>query len=727
MPSLRCLSGVAAARLLNARTLAYYTQAVIFILLLTVTAQLVEHSNEKVKALTAIIMLAGLFVVLEVLRRCFPAAHSVVLRLTAPGCACLGNWIALIFFALMVKLPASLARSNGAAVAGWLGAIVIGQPINLYIVAFAAKFADRYIITKCAAGGGVAKSDDDRHTDDERMLMMRSGKLPRAKSRRSFEAQPAALEPHHAPSTRGDLRRRLRKAHSISKFITHLQEGATDDAPMVMSGALLPIEQFSAFGTQANGGAEAADHADRIAARRAALERSLLLEPDDSPLTPGLRRALEALHADQRATWSAGTSPWASTSPADVELRRVEARPSGARPSGARPSNAAAAAEGARADEPSSDEPLAEESPPPLELPTWSEVFTFWSSVAAVVAVVALFVAPSASTTAGGYARDPGLAALRWLFQLSAAVAAHTWATHLLKQHVPRWLAIALQPALISPLLLILIAGGTSPDGFIAGCESFVMRPRMLSSASSQALIMPSLTAWGPGKLITINLVPAITVFAFPTSARMPDVQSTLPLLLPLVFAATLLGMISEAVLARLFVSSDATFALSLIPHSVTVAVAIGFSDILCDQSIASATAAAGNGSAVLASLASRTPDLPVTQATAGAVCATDTIIATSGVLAACFTMITGRWLLDLVGIRAENDAFARGVSMGSVGQAMSVAALKMAGEERANALAAVCMALVALWASLAAIIHGFIFRFLDPLATAGWHTAAGS
>jgi putative effector of murein hydrolase len=664
-------------RLLNARTLAYYTQAVLFIVPLIFLAALLDQGGAAVKSMTTVLMLAALFTVLEVARRCFPSVHATILRLTAPGVALLGNWIALMFFALMVKLPVALAdESSGMTVVlGWLAAIVIGQVLNLLFTAFLAKLTEKLVncMGRCSAGG------QSRALESPRTQLLRSRRVSDVALQQSSKlpiSRKVSVRAAEAPAPKAAAP--VKKLRSV--FLRYLKEGATDDAPTVLSGELLPIGQFAMLGHVANGGTLAED--DGAAAefkRHAALERALLLEPTGSPLALHLRRALDATRA--------------VSAPEEIELNRAPAAAAGM-------AGMADAADADAADADAADANAAA-VPPPLELPTWDELFTAWSVIAVLAALAIVFIAPAAVSS--NAAAHDALEAFVWLFQLSASLAAHVFATFLLKQRVPSRMVVAVQPALLSPLLMIAIAGGSSLEGFLSGCEHFILRE---APATTRSLLPSAFAVWGPGRLVTINLVPAITVLAFPTSARMPEVQSMLPALVPLVLIAAFISIISMAVLSRLLVHSSDVFALSLVPHSVTVAVAIGFSDVLCSPpSAANVTAAAA-------------ATLGTTSRAAAGLCATDTVIATSGILSAVLTTITGRRTLDLLGLQAESNEFARGFSLGTTGQAMSVAALKMAGEERATGVAAICFALMAVWASLIFAIHAFVVRFIDPLAT---------
>ena len=695
-------------RLLNARTFAYYTSAYIFIVPLIFIAALLEQGGAVLKSLTAILMFVLFFIFLEVLRRFFPGAHAQFLRISAPGTAMLGNWIALMFFALMVKLPTAIARATGGAlvIVGWLGTIVVGQVLNLLFTVAIAKLCEQFM-HRC----GCIKDEEEADADTISMRLLKSSKLPlpsrrvsksvRAKSRRadSQARESVAGQMARTPSTPQVLpqpsgqelaaaRPSARYASGPSawatarqRFVEHMRDGATDDAPDVHGGSLMAVQHFVLKQRDMGHG-----EAELEAMRKAALEAALVhIDPANSFLATELRRVIDA----QRPRATTGVGAAETTKMRSLSVYRDQES-----------GEAAAKSEEV--------EPELEE-PPPLLLPTWPEVFELHSRVAIFSAIAIIFIAPRA--VAGSSAANDALEAFVWLFQLTAGLAGHVFVTFMLKTRVPPKYHVLVQPALLSPLLLIIVAGASSLNGFLAGCEEFVIRD---AAAAGHFAATPfgSLTpmafgAWGPGRVITIGLIPAITVLAFPTSARMPEVQPLLPVLLPLVGIDTLFAMVSIAILSRLMIPTSDVFALSTIPHTVTVAVAIGFSDVLCAPN--------ATGLAAAEAAAAMAAGSPIPQP---AFCATETVIATTGVLCATLTMIFGRQALDLMGVRQEGNEFTRGFALGTTGQAMSVASLKLAGEERATGVAAISFALTAVWASLIMSIHVFVAQFLDPLTT---------
>ena len=174
-------------RLLNPRTIAYYTQVLLLVVPLIIVGALLEQGGPVVKALASILMFTAMFGALEVLRRWFPETRDTVVRLCAPGCAFLGNWIALMFFALMVKLPTSLAAvSDGLAVVGWLGAIIVGQVSNLVLSAYFSKVGERLLVRIPSIPRTLSSGDDDASR------MLPSAKLPIAASVRRRAGAPAA-------------------------------------------------------------------------------------------------------------------------------------------------------------------------------------------------------------------------------------------------------------------------------------------------------------------------------------------------------------------------------------------------------------------------------------------------------------------------------------------------------------------------------------------------------
>ncbi|KAL1528591.1 hypothetical protein AB1Y20_009931 [Prymnesium parvum] len=296
-------------------------------------------------------------------------------------------------------------------------------------------------------------------------------------------------------------------------------------------------------------------------------------------------------------------------------------------------------------------------------LPTWGEVTRAFALLAAGGAVGALLYAPAPC--------EWGV----WLFQLGGVVAAHTVATahhRRLVWWMPRGVQLLVQPAALSCALLIAVAGLSWPGGFVDGLRTYIHR-----HGPHATLFDTPLDAWGPGKLITINLNPAIIVLAFPTSTHLSGVRR-LHLLAPLVFLTAVMSLVSSALIGRLLIElpvgsrygeGPSALTLSMLPHSVSTAVAVGYADVLCR----------------------------------GAVCAQAPVIATSCVLTGTLVMVIGRPLLTAVGITSP---FARGISCGSTGMALGVTALKAGGEEEAVGVAAVSYALYAVAAAVILTIH---------------------
>jgi len=303
--------------------------------------------------------------------------------------------------------------------------------------------------------------------------------------------------------------------------------------------------------------------------------------------------------------------------------------------------------------------------------------------VLAACAAVARLFAPLAAAGVRGNLEPQGDDWLSegslFVFQLAASVVVHLVATRhheTLFGRLPHGVRLLLQPALLSAVALMLIAGGTNAGGggFMEGLDRYVLR-----TPSSKTIFEPGCLAnWGPGKLIVIHLNPAITVLAFPTSLRMADVRPTLHVLVPVVAAAALFSLYSMALLARVMLGGAPTVALSILPHSVSTAVAVGYVGLLCKD---------GDDSA------------------APQVCASTSVVATTCIVTGTLVMVCGRRVLDLLHVTSP---FARGMAAGSSGMALGVAALRAGGEEAATGVAAFAYALFAVLTS--------VFLFLDFL-----------
>ena len=107
--------------------------------------------------------------------------------------------------------------------------------------------------------------------------------------------------------------------------------------------------------------------------------------------------------------------------------------------------------------------------------------------------------------------------------------------------------------------LLIFVAGASSNHNFEEGLNTFIYRtppPHETTFLNSGGF-----GHWGPGRIITVNLSPAIIVLAFPCSKHMPEVQDRLHLLLPVTLLAVIISFLSTAAVGRaLIVAPD--------PHS---------------------------------------------------------------------------------------------------------------------------------------------------------------
>ena len=253
-----------------------------------------------------------------------------------------------------------------------------------------------------------------------------------------------------------------------------------------------------------------------------------------------------------------------------------------------------------------------------------------------------------------------------FLFQLAVVPVMHIIATQKVKVWWPSFLPSQLQqcfpPVFVSPLLMIVAVAWTWGAGPIDGVARFVHRCPDAQFAIFQEGYFD---AWGPGYVIQVSLTPAIIVVGFQTSDRMPDVQKYLPKVIPLVFASLIISSFSVAVLAGAIIPADEEFvALSMLPHTVTTAVAIGFTEFL----------ERGTHEAHVA------------------------IVAATSVFGPAVVMIVGRPLLDFARIRRP---VARGVAMGTAGSALGVLALREAGEETATGVSAVAYALFAVYAMI--------------------------
>ena len=92
---------------------------------------------------------------------------------------------------------------------------------------------------------------------------------------------------------------------------------------------------------------------------------------------------------------------------------------------------------------------------------------------------------------------------------------------------------VLMQPALLSSAMLIGVAGLAWTKGFLDGLRTFILRDGPGDDGPVvDGLYDGRFDLWGPGKIITINLSPAIIVLAFPTSKHLPDVYSKLHLVI---------------------------------------------------------------------------------------------------------------------------------------------------------------------------------------------------
>ena len=176
-------------------------------------------------------------------------------------------------------------------------------------------------------------------------------------------------------------------------------------------------------------------------------------------------------------------------------------------------------------------------------------------------------------------------------------------------------------------------------------------------------------------------------MLAFPTSATIAVVKRHLPWLTVVVLLSSIISFFSMAALSRLLIESiaigtgstgtDIPFALSTLTHSVSTPVAIGYHNVLCASGHAANVSTTG-------------PAAPH--------CASEALIATGCVLTGTIVMIFGLPILDACRVSSSGS---RGTACGSCGMALGIAALRIAKEDSAVAVAAISYALFAIFSAI--------------------------
>ena len=430
----------------------------------------------------------------------------------------------------MVTIPNNLEGRNPAIVIGWLAALIVGAVFNLVVtaaMAVGASSAQSWMCSSCKAPEPTAEILEEESRASRQLLM--------ASSRRSLASRRRLT----ASSRRTDESMQRAKSWSVSEsmvanLVSEVAEGehphdlgSEMNLVMVSEHFLVNDHQLSERSTR-SASARSLKLSDKNAMAhctvlRSLLEREVDLEADDADAA-----VVKALAARLETEYADVAEAVALAARARAQLAQ-SSKPGDEAPEEGRAMAAAAAIENG----------------PQLKLPTWHEVTAFWALIATIGACILAF-------------SHPGSGFGLFIFQLGASIVCHNFATvHRLEVicshstqlsyppntlHYPAkaapssnsdqlsnplratksklcivcvlqalgWLPgpflQLLQPAILSPALLILVAGFSWPiGGFLHGTSSYKMR----FDAGSGGIYGSGLAGWGPGQVIAINLTPA--------------------------------------------------------------------------------------------------------------------------------------------------------------------------------------------------------------------------
>ena len=636
-------------RLLNPRTFAHYFKLVIWIGSLILLDQVIHLiTNSTITAMSPIIMFLGIFAVLEASRRFTPGFQQRFNRFAGPGNALLNQWIALMFFVFTVSLPYALRDIPVLTIVGWAASIILGTVIqaigtSYFVVAWNRFFPEKSddqigLVVEDSVemphkGAGGAEEDGNEKSgtgvkfEEVRNRGMERASRKRADSRLTAGAAEFASEFLNAVASEPTEYDEIRQ--------TRVTEAFFDDQGL----AFFDIHQHFFQDT------------DQIHAKNPRAESLMTLLKDElhngyTNVAQHLTAVLEADFADdenvkkflelEHGEYDAELAGDGGEGEIDGKLMQKKIEPESAK----------------------------------VQIFSYFDVMVVFSGLAVLSAILFLFDQSNPK---------PYVFTFQFVATIAIHVAMTSYRSRLLGWLPPKLLAV-FQPALVVIALLILMAGGTWPHGFMAGLNKYRLR-KVLSTGKNTIFH----TVWweqsvGPGEIVGILLNPAIATLAFPTSSAMKTLGKKIPIVVVGSFWSAILSYFTMALLAFLLVGDDGV-SLSLLPHSVSTAVAIGLEEILCD-----------NGT-----------------------CAVGSIIATTCIVTGVIQMIFGGMLQSLVKVE---DPVARGIAIGSSGMALGVAGLKKNGEMEAAGAAAMAYAVFAVSSAILVLIPGFVGA-LASIATA--------
>jgi|MDSY01.1.fsa_nt_gb holin-like protein LrgB len=659
-------------RLLNARTFANYLKLGLWVGVLIIFDQIIHlSSNSTVTAMSPIIMFGTIFLVLEASQRVHPTFYERFKRFTSPGNLFLNQWIALMFFVFTVSLPYALRNISAVTIVGWAAAIVIGTVIQsigtaYFVVGWTlcfpeAKDDELALVNEAAladhvemphhatAGEGQsneAQANGDGGSEDRTSDIKTLGKGIRGLIKFQ-EMQAEDMERSSRRRAESQVRGSL--MDTAKRFMDDVAVKPTpyDDVRETRVTEAFFDEQALKFFDPLHGHFFQSTSQLHAADARATAIMSLLkdeLHNGYTNLAQHLTSILEADFAEDETVLQFLT----------LEHQEFDAELTDGGGGGG-------------------DKIVQKEIEPEwvkVKVLSHFDVVVVFSFIAIASAILHVFDSQSPK---------PYIFAFQFASTIVVHVSMTVYRTQLLGWLPPKLLAV-LQPALLVIALLILIAGGTWPGGFMQGLDKYRLRQILPDGKDTIFHGKWWRRGLGPGEVIGILLNPAIATLAFPTSAAMSTLSKKIPVIVMGSFWSAILSFFTMAFLGFLLVNDEAV-SLSLLPHSVSTAVAIGFSSILCEDGI----------------------------------CAVSSIIATTCIVTGVIQMIFGPTLLSFCRV---NDPIARGIAIGSSGMALGVAGLKKSGEVEAAGAAAMAYAVFAVVSAVLVLIPGVV-EVLSSIGTA--------
>ncbi len=636
-------------RLLNAHTLANYVKLVLWVGSLVLVDQIIRLSaNSTFIAMSPIIMFVVYFVVLEVSMCYFPRFYRRFKRFAGPGNAFLNQWIALMFFVFTVALPHALRRVPALTILGWAASIFFCTVIQTIGTAYFVVGWNRLFLGEksldasaqmemprpsrienvpnpLAAGGAgteidhVSGAELDETSNRERSFSNRLSSTARPRllssaSRKANAAAPALqfLKDVAADATKYDAVREER----VNEAFYEYQEASYFD---VQAGHLTGAKATS---TNTLAGAV-------ISLLKDALHNGKL------NLAQQLTAYLETDFADDKDVQEFLA----------LEKQKYEA-------------------ELAEDDEERGSRLVQLKIEPDsakVQILSHFDIISIFGFVAIASAVLALFDRGNPKPYV-------------FVFQFAATIVAYISMTVYrakLLGFLPPILLRVLQPGILVVSMLVIFAGGTWPNGFLQGLAKYRLRHELPLGEDTIFNGKWWQQALGPGEIIAMLMNPAIATLAVPTSAAMSTLAKKIHVIIVGAVWAGLLSFFAMAMLAFLLVNDDSV-SLSLLPYTMSTAVAIGFSPLLCK----------------------------------GGTCADSSIVTTTCIVACFFQTVICQGLLNWCRVK---DPAARGIAIGISTGALGVARLKKEGEIETAGIAAAAYA-------ANAVITAFLILILLPV-----------